>query len=83
MLLLAVPFGAAVPDALLALVRRQRQKAIRRSLSFFLDLMLSLLQAGMTIDEALMNFPMVRKACMWSERCMSVTGTPSFSSRRA
>jgi tight adherence protein C len=52
MLLLAVPFGAAVPDALLALVRRQRQKAIRRSLSFFLDLMLSLLQAGMTIDEA-------------------------------
>lgn len=41
-----------LPDALLAYVRRQRQANIRRALSFFLDLIVSLLQAGLTLEEA-------------------------------
>lgn len=49
--LLAV-VGFLLPDGLLMYVRRQRQANIRRSLSFFLDLMVSLLQAGLTLEEA-------------------------------
>ena len=50
-LLLAL-LGFMIPDAFLAYVRRQRKAAIRRSLSFFLDLMVSLLQAGLGLEEA-------------------------------
>lgn len=41
-----------VPDAVLFQVRRQRQANIRRALSFFLDMIVSLLQAGLTLEEA-------------------------------
>jgi tight adherence protein C len=46
------PLGFVVPDACLALVRRQRQRDVRQALSFFLDMMLSLLQAGLSLEEA-------------------------------
>ncbi len=51
-LLLIALIGFLIPDALLAYVRRQRQATIRRSMSFFLDLIVSLLQAGLTLEEA-------------------------------
>ena len=50
--LVAAIVGFFAPDALIAYVRRQRQTAIRRALSFFLDLLVSLLQAGLSLDEA-------------------------------
>lgn len=51
-LLLPAAAGFLIPDGFLALGRRQRRREIRRSLSFFLDLLLSLLQAGLSLDEA-------------------------------
>lgn len=50
--LIAGVAGFFVPDLVLAYVRRQRQANIRRALSFFLDLIVSLLQAGLTLEEA-------------------------------
>jgi tight adherence protein C len=44
--------GFVLPDAVLAYMRRRRQAKIRSSLSFFVDLLLSLLQAGLGIEEA-------------------------------
>jgi tight adherence protein C len=41
-----------VPDAILAFVRRQRRTEIRHALSFFLDLLVSLLHAGLGIEAA-------------------------------
>ena len=49
---MALVFGFAAPDLILMYVRRQRQANIRRALSFFLDLLVSLLQAGLTLEEA-------------------------------
>src|SRR5262245_24785945 len=42
-----VPVGFLIPDAFVAYVRRDRQRTIRRALSHFLDLLVSLLQAGL------------------------------------
>ena len=50
--LLPVPVGFMLPDLALAYARRQRQATIRRALSFFLDLLVSLLQAGLGLEEA-------------------------------
>lgn len=50
--LLLAPVGFMLPDLVLYYVRRQRQATIRRSLSFFLDLLVSLLQAGLGLEEA-------------------------------
>jgi tight adherence protein C len=41
-----------IPDLVLASMRRQRQATIRRALSFFLDLLASLLQAGLGLEDA-------------------------------
>lgn len=49
---IAAALGFLAPDAVLMYVRRQRQANIRRALSFFLDLIVSLLQAGLTLEEA-------------------------------
>jgi tight adherence protein C len=51
-LLLLAPAGFFLPDGVLAYLRQRRQREIRRSLSFFLDLLLSLVQAGMSLEEA-------------------------------
>jgi len=50
--LLAAAAGFFTPDMLLGLARRQRQRDIRQALSFFLDLLLSLLQAGLSLEDA-------------------------------
>lgn len=50
--LLLIPVGFMIPDAVLVYVRRQRQATIQRALSFFLDLLVSLLQAGLGLEEA-------------------------------
>ncbi|MEY4636368.1 MAG: hypothetical protein RJA55_2166 [Acidobacteriota bacterium] len=47
------PIGVLLPEAVLRIRRRARQRAIRQQLSFFLDLALSFLQAGLTIEDAL------------------------------
>lgn len=44
--------GFFVPDLILLLARRWRRQKIERSLSFFLDLMVSLLRAGLPVEEA-------------------------------
>lgn len=44
--------GFLLPDVVLHYRRRRRQETIRRSLSFFLDLFVSLLQAGLSLEEA-------------------------------
>lgn len=44
--------GFVAPDACLGLIRRQRQRDVRQALSFFLDMMLSLLQAGLSLEQA-------------------------------
>jgi pilus assembly protein TadC len=44
--------GFFLPDAVLHYLRLRRQDDIRRSLSFFLDLFVSLLQAGLSLEEA-------------------------------
>lgn len=44
--------GVVLPDAVLASLRRARQQTMRRALSFFLDLLASLLQAGLNLEEA-------------------------------
>ncbi len=50
--LVLAPVGFMLPDALLAYIRRERQGKIRRALSFFFDLLVSLLQAGLGVEEA-------------------------------
>lgn len=50
--LLPASIGFMLPDLVLAYARRQRQATIRRALSFFLDLLVSLLQAGLGLEEA-------------------------------
>jgi tight adherence protein C len=50
--LVIAPVGFFGPDIALAIARRRRQKEIRRGLSFFLDLLLSLVQAGLSLEEA-------------------------------
>lgn len=50
--LLAVALGFILPDAVLGYVRKERQANIRRGMSFFLDLIVSFLQAGLSLDEA-------------------------------
>lgn len=50
--LLLIPIGFMLPDGVLLYVRRQRQATIQRALSFFLDLLVSLLQAGLGLEEA-------------------------------
>lgn len=44
--------GFLLPDAVLAYVRKERQANVRRGMSFFLDLIVSFLQAGLSLDEA-------------------------------
>lgn len=46
------PVGFMLPDVGLIFVRRQRQAAIRKALSFYLDLLVSLLQAGLSLEVA-------------------------------
>lgn len=53
MALLLAPIAFFFPDAMLAWMRRSRIKRVRQSLSFFLDLLLSLVQAGLGLEEAL------------------------------
>ncbi len=48
----AAVLGLLVPDLWLLRRRRIRRWRIRRSLSFFLDLLVSLLHSGMTLEEA-------------------------------
>jgi len=50
--LLCLPLGFMIPDLILMSVRRNRQTTIRKALSFFLDLLVSLLQAGLGLEEA-------------------------------
>ncbi len=51
LILLAV-LGFFLPDAWLFLARRRRRHRVRSALSFFLDLLVSLLQSGLTLPEA-------------------------------
>lgn len=51
-MLLPAVAGFLLPDLVLIYARRQRQATIRRALSFFLDLLASLLQAGLGLEEA-------------------------------
>ncbi len=51
-IVLAGIFGFLVPDMIFAWVRRERQVRVRLGLSFFLDMLVSLLQAGLSLDEA-------------------------------
>jgi tight adherence protein C len=44
--------AGALPDLALRLLARRRRRAIEQALSFFLDLVLSLLQAGVGMEEA-------------------------------
>ncbi len=44
--------GFVVPDIILLLQRRSRQRRIERSLSFFVDLLVSLLRAGLPVEDA-------------------------------
>lgn len=47
-----VPLGFFLPDLALLRARRHRRLRIRRALSFFLDLMVSLLRSGLGLEEA-------------------------------
>jgi tight adherence protein C len=51
--LIAAPAGVLLPDLFLMYVRARRKRTIRRSLSFFLDLLLSLTQGGIPFHDAL------------------------------
>ncbi len=52
LLLGLVLLGFFLPDLALLQVRRSRRQRIRRALSFFLDLMVSLLRSGLGLEEA-------------------------------
>ncbi len=45
-------FGFFLPDVWLLLARQRRRQRVRSALSFFLDLLVSLLQSGLTLPEA-------------------------------
>jgi tight adherence protein C len=50
--LLLGAIGFVLPDVVLLLRRKARQEKIQRSMSFFLDLLVSLIRAGLSPDEA-------------------------------
>lgn len=50
--LLAAALGFFIPDLIMAWVRRERQMRVRVGVSFFLDMLVSLLQAGLSLEDA-------------------------------